>query len=321
MHCHRNSALLDYDGASGAIQRWYAYGLGPNDIVSQVNVALGTRTTPLPDIQGSIVASLDSGSGALMKVGYLPYGESPAGLPANFGYTGQQIDVETNGLYYFRARHYSPLLGRFMQVDPIGYQGGVHLYAYVGNDPLNSVDASGLSPDSPLQSGSSTSPPDASSAFPSIISSASSGAGQSPVPATDNDFVAPTSIPNAQPNQLPVQLVGDKISKPWEFGGSEGPPGGVTVAPPGSYSLSSVLSNLSSRGALIPNVGVSVSSQEFALQLEQSGFQRSVTSNSNVVQYSNGTLTYVFRPSDSAGTKVDVYLNGALQKSYLPSRY
>jgi uncharacterized protein RhaS with RHS repeats len=31
-----------------------------------------------------------------------------------------------------------------MQVDPIGYQGGVHLYAYVANDPLNSIDQNGL---------------------------------------------------------------------------------------------------------------------------------------------------------------------------------
>jgi RHS repeat-associated protein len=120
-----NHALLDYDGSSGAILRWYA--VGPNDLATQSNVAAGTRTTPLPDIQGSIVATLDSRSGALTKIGYLAFGESPAGLPVNFGYTGQQIDVETNGLYYFRARQYSPLLGRFMQADPIGYQGGLHL--------------------------------------------------------------------------------------------------------------------------------------------------------------------------------------------------
>ena len=43
------------------------------------------------------------------------------------------------------------MLGRFLQVDPAGTAGGVNLYAYVGNDPLNLLDPYGLAPDSPLQ--------------------------------------------------------------------------------------------------------------------------------------------------------------------------
>jgi hypothetical protein len=45
------------------------------------------------------------------------------------------------------ARYYSPALGRFLQADPAGFSGGLNLYAYAGNDPANSEDHSGQSPD------------------------------------------------------------------------------------------------------------------------------------------------------------------------------
>ena len=135
-----NREVLEYDGASGAILRWYAYGLGPNGVLNQMNVAASTRATFIPDLQGSIIATLDSSSGALSKRGYQPYGAS-ASAAGTFAYTGQRIDPETNGLYYYRARMYAPAWGRFLQPDPIGYSSGSNLYAYVGNDPLNRADS------------------------------------------------------------------------------------------------------------------------------------------------------------------------------------
>lgn len=47
-------------------------------------------------------------------------------------------------LYSYKARFYSPALGRFLQTDPAGYQDGLNLYAYVGNNPFNRNDPSGL---------------------------------------------------------------------------------------------------------------------------------------------------------------------------------
>ena len=143
-----NREVLEYDGTSGAVQRWFAYGLGPNDALNQMNVAAGTRATFIPDIQGSIVGTMDSATAVVAKVGYLPYGTS-ASTAGTFRYTGQRIDPETGGLHYYRARSYKPAWGRFMQADPIGYAAGANLYAYVGNDPLNLFDPLGLAADSP----------------------------------------------------------------------------------------------------------------------------------------------------------------------------
>jgi len=58
-------------------------------------------------------------------------------------FTGRDYDQET-GLYYYRARMYSPELGRFLQTDPIGYRSGINLYTYCSNNPLNFVDPMGL---------------------------------------------------------------------------------------------------------------------------------------------------------------------------------
>ncbi|MBN1916752.1 MAG: hypothetical protein JW889_02485 [Verrucomicrobia bacterium] len=58
-------------------------------------------------------------------------------------YTGQRWDAAL-GLYYYRARHYAPQLGRFMQTDPAGYGDGTDLYAYVSGTPTVFIDPTGM---------------------------------------------------------------------------------------------------------------------------------------------------------------------------------
>src|SRR5690348_3049816 len=134
--------VLEYDG-TGTVLRRYTHGRGIDEVLNLVN-ADGSRAILVPDIQGSLIASVDSSTGTITRQGVQAYGES-ADASGSFRYTGRRIDAETLGLYYYRARMYSPGLGRFMQPDPIGYAGGVNLYAYVRNDPLNRLDPIGLS--------------------------------------------------------------------------------------------------------------------------------------------------------------------------------
>jgi RHS repeat-associated protein len=80
---------------------------------------------------------------------YGPYGEGTNWTPADaltgnpFRYTGRRVDPET-GLYYYRARYYSPAVGRFLQTDPIGTKDDLNLHAYVYNDPIDRTDPSGM---------------------------------------------------------------------------------------------------------------------------------------------------------------------------------
>ncbi|MEM5768882.1 MAG: RHS repeat-associated core domain-containing protein [Bacillota bacterium] len=55
---------------------------------------------------------------------------------------GYYTDTET-GLILCTHRYYDPANGRWLTRDPIGYDGGVNLYGYVGGDPVNQVDPEG----------------------------------------------------------------------------------------------------------------------------------------------------------------------------------
>jgi len=66
--------------------------------------------------------------------------------PVGFGgQWGNYTDNET-GLVLMGHRYYSPGTGRFLTRDPKGYGGGINLYGFTGNNPVNESDADGLRP-------------------------------------------------------------------------------------------------------------------------------------------------------------------------------
>jgi len=69
-------------------------------------------------------------------------GNTSSTIPNALQFAGREYDAETQ-LYYDRARYLDPALGRFVSEDPIGLDGGINLYAFVGNDPINGWDPGG----------------------------------------------------------------------------------------------------------------------------------------------------------------------------------
>jgi RHS repeat-associated protein len=138
--------IAEYTGTgTGTLARRFVYGPGIDEPVATVNGDGSGRVRAYhhADGLGSIVALTSAGGTVTERHVYTPFGvaDSTAGSPYQFA--GRRLDAET-GLYYQRARYYAPMLGRFLQMDPIGTAGGLNLYAYVGNSPLNFTDPSGL---------------------------------------------------------------------------------------------------------------------------------------------------------------------------------
>ena len=105
----------------------------------------GSAYIPVHDHNGSVTVLISPDNQLTEGVRYTAFGEEEryllAGNPWRFA--SKRVDPET-GFIYFGNRYYSPRTHRWITSDPVGYDEGPNLYAYLANNPLNQFDQRGL---------------------------------------------------------------------------------------------------------------------------------------------------------------------------------
>jgi RHS repeat-associated protein len=138
--------LLEYDGTN-VLQARYTHGPG---IDAPIAVSKSGSTFFYHQDGLGTVTDLTDATGVTAKsYSYDAYGnvvDQTGTLDQPYTYTGREFDSES-GLMYYRARSYDPSTGRFLQKDPIGFNGGdLTLYGYARQNGTNRIDPFGLAP-------------------------------------------------------------------------------------------------------------------------------------------------------------------------------
>ncbi|HEY1561944.1 MAG TPA: RHS repeat-associated core domain-containing protein, partial [Caulobacteraceae bacterium] len=143
-----DALVAEYNG-SGAVLRRYVHGPEvDNPLVWFEGAAVSSTNANylIADRQGSITGVANASGTLAANYTYDAYGAPNAwgtvGAVPRFRYTGQ-IAIPEAKLYYYKARVYDPVSGKFLQTDPIGDRDDLNLYAYVGDDPLDASDPTG----------------------------------------------------------------------------------------------------------------------------------------------------------------------------------
>ncbi len=121
-------------------------GLRMDEILARTDIATGVTSNFLTDLLDSAIGMTDNSGVIQTEYTYEPFGKTMAignSNSSSYQYTGRENDRDA-GLYYYRARYYNPQLQRFISEDPLRFIAGPNFYEYVGNNPINHRDPTGL---------------------------------------------------------------------------------------------------------------------------------------------------------------------------------
>lgn len=96
--------------------------------------------------KGNVTALINGSQSVVSTYTYDPFGNLNSGtgsLDQPFKFSTKPYDEET-GLSYYGYRFYMPAIGKWMTKDPLGERGGINLYGFVRNNPINRIDPLGL---------------------------------------------------------------------------------------------------------------------------------------------------------------------------------
>jgi RHS repeat-associated protein len=158
-----NTINMIYDGdqiiadvaTNGAVLRTYVWGSGIDNLLALTTYGEGTNTYyAVKDHLNSVHALVDESGNIVERYEYDAWGRitvfnaagdelSKSAIGNRYCFQGREIDWST-GLYYFRARWYDAITGRWLSNDPSGIAGGFNQYIFCANNPFNAVDSWGL---------------------------------------------------------------------------------------------------------------------------------------------------------------------------------
>jgi RHS repeat-associated protein len=139
-HYGLEGELLAITGSTGNVVAQYVYLDGL--LLAEVN-GTGVISFIHSDHLGTPQKVSNAAGSVINDYRWQPFGEAmPANMNHRIKFPGQHFDAETS-LHYNTFRTYDPTLGRYLEHDPIGLEGGWNRYGYVGGNPLNTIDPTG----------------------------------------------------------------------------------------------------------------------------------------------------------------------------------